>query len=160
MLYEIYKVEEVPFANGTKVRKQMVLQGDGQQNTEERVTLWSNHPDYVGAVVGAKFDWVMKKEDSGNPIPAHPEKNYVNRSIAMPNEIVQPKAQPNVTELAIKTHVSQEIAPVREALRAIVEHLGVETPTAKIGNTDVDYPEETEDNMGEIKPDDVEANPF
>ena len=71
MIYEVYKVEVKPFGEG-KERKVMILQGEGQQNTEERVTMWSNHPDYQQVEVGQKYDWNMKKEDSGTPIPAHP----------------------------------------------------------------------------------------
>jgi len=45
-----------------------------------------------------------------------------------------------IVEMAIKTHISQEIAPIKEALRAIVAHLGIQPPTPTIGNTNVPYP--------------------
>lgn len=43
-------------------------------------------------------------------------------------------------EMAMKTHITQEIAPVKEALRQIVKHLGVEAPQPTVGDTNVPYP--------------------
>lgn len=73
-------------------------------------------------------------------------------------EFIIPKGQKNngITEMAIKTHISQEIAPIKEALRAIVDHLGIEAPKPTVGNTNVPYPEDE----GYASPDDPNSVPF
>ena len=80
MQYKIRECEELVTPNGKKYKK-MVLKSDDQQNEEPRVTLWSDHPEYEKATVGGTINGTMQKKDSGKPIPSHPEKNYVNRTL-------------------------------------------------------------------------------
>jgi len=64
-----------------KERKELVLKAEEAQNEEPRVTLWDNHPQYEEAKVGFEISGTLEKKDSGTPIPAHPEKNFVNRTL-------------------------------------------------------------------------------
>lgn len=80
MLYKIYECEVQTTKTGKELKK-LVLKADDQENTEPRVTLWDNHPEYENAKVGGTINGTLDKKDSGIPIPAHPEKNYVNRTL-------------------------------------------------------------------------------
>lgn len=80
MLYKIYEVEEVVTKTG-KPMKRCVLKGEGQENSEPRVAVWDNFPDFDKIVVGGTVNGIIDKKDSGIPIPTHPEKNYVNRTL-------------------------------------------------------------------------------
>lgn len=53
-----------------------------------------------------------------------------------------PKMSESVNEMAIKMHISQEIAPLKEALKAIVAHLNIEAPQPTVGNTNIPYPQD------------------
>ena len=91
------------------------------------------------------------------------DKLHINQRGYLELKNDSPKKTPqaaNISEMAIKTAIAQEIAPVKEALRAIVAHLGVEAPKPTIGNTDLEYPtSETSNGNGEIdteiKPEDI-----
>lgn len=80
MLYKIYEVEEAVTKAG-KPMKRCVLKGENQENTEPRVAVWDNFPDFDKIVAGGTVRGIIDKKDSGIPIPAHPEKNYVNRTL-------------------------------------------------------------------------------
>lgn len=80
MIYKIRECEELVTPNGKKYKK-MVLKSDDQQNEEPRVTVWSDHPEYEASRVGGTINGTIQKKDSGTPIPSHPEKNYVNRTL-------------------------------------------------------------------------------
>lgn len=160
--YYINRAEEKTTSTG-KTLKKLELSQEGKQYPLKGVSIWGDHPLYSQAVAGATLQFDIYETDSGVPNPKAPGKNYINRSVSNPNQQnavpTQPTAQgtqtANISEMALKTHITQEIAPVKEALRAIVEHLGVEAPKPKVGNTNVDYPEMTEENTGEIKDSDI-----
>tara|TARA_Y100000310_G_scaffold340486_1_gene436427 strand:+ start:544 stop:882 length:339 start_codon:yes stop_codon:yes gene_type:complete len=80
MQYKVYECEEQVTKTGKKLKK-LVLKVEGQENTEPRVTLWEDHPEYAQAAAGGTINGVLEKKDSGVPIPAHPGKNYVNRTL-------------------------------------------------------------------------------
>ena len=80
MQYKIYECDTVVSKNGKEFKK-LVLKAEGQENTEPRVTLWSDHPQYAEAKSGGTINGTLEKKDSGTPIPAHPGKNYVNRTL-------------------------------------------------------------------------------
>lgn len=81
MKYKIYECETLMGKNSGKEFKKLVLKAEGQENTEPRVTLWDNHPQYAEAKSGGTINGTLEKKDSGTPIPAHPEKNYINRTL-------------------------------------------------------------------------------
>lgn len=80
MKYKVYEMEEAVTRNG-KPFKKCVLKGEGQQNTEPRVMVWSDFPDFEKVREGAVVEGHIEKKDSGVPIPAHPNRNYVNRTL-------------------------------------------------------------------------------
>ena len=73
MQYKVYECEEQVTKTGKKLKK-LVLKVEGQENTEPRVTLWEDHPEYAQAAAGGTINGVLEKKDSGVPIPAHPGK--------------------------------------------------------------------------------------
>lgn len=137
--FKVYEAEEKTTQSG-KTLKKLVLQKDGLQYPFKNVTIWGDNPLYAQAVPGATITCDLLEKDSENINP-NSGKPYVNRSVANPN-MGAPKqtSNGNVNEMALKTHITQEIAPLKEALRAIVNHLGVEEPKPEIGNTGVEYP--------------------
>jgi len=80
MKYKVYEVEELVTRTG-KPYKKCVLKGEGQENSEPRVAVWNDFPDYEKIVAGAEINAYIEKVDSGTPIPAHPNKNYINRTL-------------------------------------------------------------------------------
>ena len=78
--FKVIDVEEQTTTGGKELKK-LTLLPEGQQNTEPRVTMWSDHPDFNNVVAGGEVSGVLEKKDSGTPIPAHPGKNYVNRTL-------------------------------------------------------------------------------
>lgn len=138
---EIINTEVKTAANGNSYKQVTIAQkmfGD-----KDRVNVFQDHPMYNESVVG--FD-----------IPE--DKLYINQRgyLELKNDAPKktPQAAPaNISEMAIKTAIAQEIAPVKEALRAIVAHLGIEAPKPTVGNTDIEYPQSgTSDGNGEITP--------
>jgi len=88
MLYKIYECEEKVTPNGKKLKK-LVLKADGQENTEPRVTLWSNHPQYEEAQAGGTINGLLEKKDSGTPIPGR-SGNYINRTLLAEGSVGEP----------------------------------------------------------------------
>jgi hypothetical protein len=126
-----------PFAKGLKLE----LSQEGKNYPIKNVTLWNDHPRYAEFAAGKELDFEIYEKDSGNPNPNKPGSNYIDRSVSK-YDTPQKKDNAPVTEMAIKTHVSQEIAPVKEALRAIIDHLGIEKPVENVPGTSVPYPTE------------------
>lgn len=162
--YEIYKIEATTTKSGKNV-KRLLLQASDEQYPKKNVALWEDHPEYNSVVPGGQITCELIESDSGVPNPLAPGKNYINRSIANPNRGSQPTQQRSqqagsVSEMAIKTHISQEIAPVKEALREIVRHFNIEPEKAKIPGTDIPYPEtphskESDYPSDEVDPEDI-----
>ncbi len=98
MQYKIYELDTVMSKNGKEFKK-MVLKAEDATHTEERVTMWDNHPEYTTAKAGGTINGDLEKKDSGTPIPAHPEKNYVNRTLL-------PETNDNGT---VKTNTNMEL---------------------------------------------------
>ena len=80
MLYTIIKVEERMTKTG-KPYKDATVKAEDQDHLEPRTKIWSDFPDYDKVTIGAEVRGFLKKEDSGNKIPDHPEKNYINRTL-------------------------------------------------------------------------------
>jgi len=81
MQYKVIEVSEITVTPNGKELKKLTLKGEGQSHLEERVTIWSDHPLFNTLAVGQEISATIDKKDSGTPIPAHPEKNYVNRTL-------------------------------------------------------------------------------
>jgi len=80
MNFKVIEVETKMTPNGKEL-KELTLKGEGQNHLEPRTTMWSDHPDFNKATVGATVMGTLDKKDSGTPIPNHPGKNYVNRTL-------------------------------------------------------------------------------
>lgn len=78
--YRIIEVSEITVTPKGKELKKLILKGEGQNHLEERVTMWSDSPHW-NCKVGDEITATVDKKDSGTPIPAHPGKNYVNRTL-------------------------------------------------------------------------------
>lgn len=147
MQYYINRAEPKTTQSGKQLKK-LELAQEGKQYPIKNVTIWSDHPLFAQAAAGANLEFEIYETDSGVPNPNAPGKNYMNKTVANPNkQSVPTQSTPqgtqtaNVSEMAIKMHVTQEIAPLKEALKAIVAHLGIEAPKPTVGNTSVPYPE-------------------
>lgn len=70
---------EVKATSTGKNPKKVTLESESG-STEPRTTIWEDDPSYESAIVGAYIEGTIDKKDSGTPIPAHPGKNYVNRT--------------------------------------------------------------------------------
>jgi len=84
-----------------KPMKQMTLLEEGKENVEPRVAMWDNHPEFESAVKGGTINGTLEKKDSGTPIPEHPGKNYVNRTLLPemnPNGILAPTPSNDLKE--------------------------------------------------------------
>ena len=81
--YKIREASVIMSKDGSEAMgKKMVLKADEQQNEEPRVTVWySDFPEAKELGMGDTISGVMEKKDSGTPIPAHPEKNFINRTL-------------------------------------------------------------------------------
>ena len=132
--YYINKAE--PFSKGMKLE----LSQEGKQYPIKNVTLWNDHPRYAEFVAGIELDFEIY-EKPGTNINPKTNQPYMDRSVSK-YDTPQKKDNAPITEMAIKTHISQEIAPVKEALRAIIDHLGIEKPVENIPGTSVPYPVE------------------
>ena len=80
MKYKVREVELLAKKDGGEYKK-LVLKADDSPNEEPRVTLWDNHPEYENAIVGAYISGFLEKKQSDTPIPAHPGKFYINRTL-------------------------------------------------------------------------------
>jgi len=78
MKYRVKSVEVQPTSTGKNPKKATLVDESGKE--EPRVTLWEDDPSYTLAVEGATIEGNVVKKDSGTPIPAHPERNFVNRT--------------------------------------------------------------------------------
>lgn len=125
MEYKIYEMEELSKKDGGKYKK-LLLKAEGQENTEPRVTLWDNHPEYAQAVAGGTINGTLEKKDSGTPIPAHPGKNYINRTL-LP-EGTQVAQAPTDLEGRLKK-LEDKVFGVKEAV--------IEYPTEDINPNDI-----------------------
>jgi len=165
--YYINRAEEKVTQTGKQLKK-LELSQEGKQYPIKGVTIWSDNPLYAVAVVGQSITCELYETDSGTPNPNVPGKNYINRTVNNPKQqqtAPQPVAQqapqvpaqqtpqglaPNITEMAIKTHIDQHFASLKADLKIIASFLGVEPPTPTIGNTTVPYPPMTPQNSGEV----------
>lgn len=86
MKWKVIEVEDLVTKTG-KPMKKCTLLGDGHERTEPRVAIWENFPEFDKVLKDATINGDLKKEDSGTPIPAHPEKNYVNRTLVAEGSI-------------------------------------------------------------------------
>lgn len=138
--YKVYEAEVKTTPTG-KTLKKLVLQRDGAQHPTKNVTIWGDNPLYQMAVPGTTITCDLIETDSGVPNPNAPGKNYVNRTVANPGQNVPQSttASHNVNEMAIKMHVTQEIAVIKHDLRMIAKHLGMEV---KETSALPDYPED------------------
>lgn len=110
-----------------KPMKHMKLLEEGKENVEPRVAMWDNHPEFEEAKVGGTINGILEKKDSGTPIPEHPGKNYVNRTLL-------PEMNPNGT-MALSTEERLSKLETR------VSNLEV-TPSVDLNeSTTVEYPE-------------------
>ena len=135
MLYKVIE-SKLKSTTGGKSLKELTLKGEGQDHLEPRTTIWEDHPDFAKAEVGADIKGTLEKKDSGTPIPAHPEKNYINRTLlAEMNE--------NGTE---KNNNPDEMLLVHERLARI------EKVVFKKKEDTIEYPEE------DTKPEDIPFN--
>ena len=80
MKYKVIEVSPLTVTTTGKELKKLILKGEGQNHLEERVTMWSDSP-FWNTTVGAEINATVDKKDSGTPIPEHPGKNYVNRTL-------------------------------------------------------------------------------
>lgn len=82
MKYKISEVQELVTKTGKPFFKCTLTEIGGQYpKTEPRVTVWEDSPLFSSIKNDAEIDGYIKKEDSGTPIPAHPNKNYINRTL-------------------------------------------------------------------------------
>ena len=149
--YKVYEAEEKTTQTGKKLKK-LVLQREGAQHPTKNVTVWGDNPLYKDCVPGQEITCVLLEKDSGVPNPKAPGKNYIDRTVANPNQPTLRQGVSNnsqLTEMAIKTHIDRAIQSLRADLKVIADHLGVEPPKKTLPNTEVEYPEE------EIKPEDI-----
>jgi len=132
MLYKVIEMEIQNTRTG-KVLKKVTLKGEGQDHLEPRTTIWENHPDFDKATIGADIRGTLEKKDSGNPIPAHPEKNYVNRTLLAEGE------DPRQAKGEVKTP-EQSKAFVEDRLKRLEDKV--------FGTEDtINYPESTEEEI-------------
>ena len=83
-----YKIREIAMILGKEgtekaglpLGKKMVLKADDAPNEEPRTTVWLDHPECEGAVVGGYISGYLDKP-KGNPIPDRPGSFYVNRTL-------------------------------------------------------------------------------
>ncbi len=87
---------EAQTTTGGMELKKLTLLPEGQQNTEPRVTMWSDHPDFNNVVAGGEVSGVLEKKDSGTPIPGR-GRNYVNRTLLPEGSQVSSPTTPNST---------------------------------------------------------------
>ena len=87
--FKVIEVETKAFGDGKEMKK-LTLKQEGFDTLEPRVTMWSNHNDYSKAEVGDTVTGVLEKKDSGTPIPEHPGKNYVNRTLLPEGSVSSP----------------------------------------------------------------------
>ena len=80
MKYKVIEVSELTVTPKGKELKKLTLKGENESHLEERVTMWSDSDNW-NCKVGDEIQATIDKKDSGTPIPAHPEKNYVNRTL-------------------------------------------------------------------------------
>lgn len=142
--YKVYEAEARTTPTGKQLKK-LVLQREGAQHPTKGVTIWGDNPLYSQANPGGTLTCDLLETDSGKPNPNAPGKNYINRTVANPNQPLSttaPHTAPNLAEMAIKTHISQEIASLRYDLKLIAEHLGMTNLKEK--SVIPDYPEELE----------------
>lgn len=143
--YKVYEVETKAFGAGKEMKK-LVLQGEGDQYPSKGVAMWSDHPLYATIAEGQEHELDIEVKDSTTPNPHGGF--YKNRSVLKPGQAPQTPQNSSVTEMAIKTHVSQEIAPVMHALKVIQEKLGID-PQGK------PYPYPSNQNIDTAKSGDV-----
>ena len=114
--FKVIDVEEQTTTGGKELKK-LTLLPEGQQNTEPRVTMWSDHPDFNSVVAGGEVSGVLEKKDSGIPIPEHPGKNYINRTLLPEGSVSSPtllnsKMEANIDEiLAILQKIKKDDTP-------------------------------------------------
>ena len=159
MEYYINRAEQSTTPRGKLVKK-LELAQEGKQYALKNVTMWGDNPLFAQAIAGATIQCEIQETDSGTPNPNAAGKNYINRTVLNPGQAVRPaqqsnQSQPNVVEMAIKTHISQEIASLRADLRVIADFLNVPAPIPRVGNTQVPYPT---DNLAPAFPED-DINP-
>ena len=98
--FKVVDFEEQTTTGGKELKK-LTLLPEGQQNTEPRVTMWSTHPDFNSVVAGGEVSGVLEKKDSGTPIPAHPGKNYVNRTLLPEGSVSSPTPSSSTLEAKV-----------------------------------------------------------
>ena len=86
MKYSVIQVSEITVTPTGKELKKLILKGENQSHLEERVTFWRENQFedkelWNNITVGQEIQGTVDKKDSGTPIPAHPGKNYVNRTL-------------------------------------------------------------------------------
>jgi hypothetical protein len=80
MKYTVIEAETLVSKKGNQYKK-LTVKAEDADHLEPRTTMFNSHPDFDKAIVGAVINGDLVKEDSGTPIPAHPEKNYINRTM-------------------------------------------------------------------------------
>lgn len=161
--YYINRAEEKVTQTGKQLKK-LELSQEGKQYPIKGVTIWGDNPIFAQAIAGATLQFDLYETDSGTPNPNAPGKNYINRTVNNPNQspqVAQPPVQqtphgtlqPNITEMALKTHMDGHFAALRGDLKIIADFLKVVPPPPTAGETNVVYP------LPQIPNGSVEVNP-
>jgi len=108
MKYRIIEVSQITVTTTGKELKKLILKGEGQNHLEERVTMWSGSPHW-NIKVGDEIQATVYKKDSGTPIPQHPGKNYVNRTLVV-------EKNENGTE-KVSSDLEARVAKIEEWIR-------------------------------------------
>lgn len=145
--YKVYEAEERTTPTGKKL-KRLVLMRDGAQHPTKNVTVWGDNPLYAQCNPGGQINCDLLETDSGTPNPNAPGKNYINRTVANPNQPLPtplPGGNQNISEMAIKSHIDSKFAALQYDLKIIADFLGVEPPKQgqTLPGTNVVYPDGT-----------------